>query len=120
MNYAGKTLNEDDLDDLGIDTDKISPEDINPYQDESDLERIGEVMGVSRFEGAKAVGEVEIEVSSDKTRVFEGMVFGTTPNAQGDYYEFRVDADGDGEITPDSDAFVTPEAGETTVRRYCS
>lgn len=110
--YAGKELTEEDLDDLGVDYD---PDKINEYMKDQHLDELGKLVGVTRDQGQKATGKVTFETTSDDTRIYEGVSVGTTPDADGEFLEFLVDADGDGKIEPNSNEYVTPSQGNTTV-----
>lgn len=110
--YAGKELTQDDMESLGIEYD---PDEINEYMDSQHLDELAKLVGESRFEGQKAKGKVTFQVSGDSVQIFEGVTIGTTPDANGEFLSFQVDANGDGEINEDSDASVSPDPGETEV-----
>ena len=110
--YAGKELTEDDMEALGI---EYEPDEINEYMDSQHLDELAKLVGESRFEGQKAKGKVTFQVSGDNVQIFEGVTIGTTPDANGEFLSFRVDADGDGEIDEESDASVSPDPGESEV-----
>jgi hypothetical protein len=114
VRYAGKeNLTETDLNRLGV-TD-IDPDDVNQYMDSQQLDELGKIMGVLRDDGQRATGVVTVQTASDQTRVPEGMEVATQPDFQGNYRSFSVDANSDGEIDEDSNDYVTPSAGNTTV-----
>ena len=91
------------------------PDEINEIMDTQHLDELAKLVGESRFEGQKAKGKVTFQVSGDNVQIFEGVTIGTTPDANGEFLSFRVDADGDGEIDEESDASVSPDPGESEV-----
>jgi len=114
VDYAGKDLTEDDLDELGVDN--IDPERINKYMHDSQLDRLAQNVSVTRDSGTKATGQASIQTSSDTIAIPEGFNVSTTPDPQtNESLTFYVDADGDGIIDQDSTATVTPADGTTEV-----
>lgn len=114
VDYAGKDdLDKTDLERLGLDTSSISPSDINPRMDDSQLENLAPIVGVTRDPGQKATGQVTVFTATDNTRVPEGMEVATQPDVDGNYKSYFVDADSDGEIG--NSGYVTPSAGSTKV-----
>jgi len=111
-NYAGKQLDQGDLEDLGIGY--LDPADLNTYQDPSHLDQLGVLVGATRSPGRTATAQLEIQTADDSVTIEEGTAFSTDP-ATGEQLDFLVDADGDGTIDPDSTATVAPDAGETSV-----
>jgi len=110
--FAGKQLDQQDLEDLEIGY--LDPAELNEFQDPRQLDRLGKLVGATRSPGSKATGTLEITTSNDNIQIPEGTSFTTDP-VSGRQLEFRVDADGDGTITPDNGAFVSPNPGSTTV-----
>jgi len=85
-NYVGKTLTEDDLDELDIDG--ATAEEINEYVEDEHLDEFAQAFGVTRDPGTKAVGEVEVTTSEAAT-IPEGVEFGTEPDADtGEFLSF--------------------------------
>ncbi len=113
VDYAGKTLTEEDLETLGIEG--VDPDEINQYMDDQQLDNLAANMSVERDPGARATGQVVIQTSDDSVQIPEGYEFGTQADNDDEHLIFQVDADGDGEITEDSDAYVQPASGETQV-----
>jgi len=113
VDYAGKELTEEDLETLGIDG--VDPEEINQYMHDEQLDLLAANWSVERDPGSKATGQAVIQTSDDTTRIPEGYEIGTEKDLDGNYLSFQVDADGDGEISDDSDAYVQPESGSTEV-----
>jgi len=108
--YAGRELEREDLEKLGVDYD---PDKINEYMKDEHLNQIGVLVGEERFEGQKATGKVTFQTSGDTVRIYEGTVVGTQPDADGNFQSFEVDANSDGEIS--GDQYVTPSSGATQV-----
>jgi hypothetical protein len=114
VDYAGNS--ELDLTDFGqLGVDGATPDEVNPFMEDSHLDELGKVVGVTRDPGEPAVGYVTIQTATDDTRVYEGLEVATQPDADGEYFSYFVDIDEDGEIDPGSE-FVTPDAGETSVQ----
>lgn len=114
VRYAGKTdIDRSDLRELGVRN--VDPEDIRPYIDESDLDELGRLVGVSRDEGSKSRGQVTFTTTNDTVKIYEGDLVATERKVDGERLVFGVDADGDGEIGDNSDNFVTPDSGSTTI-----
>lgn len=113
VEYAGAELTDEDLNRLGIEN--VEPEEINRYQSDEHLENLAMNFSVTRDPGKRATGEVTISVSDDSIEIEEGFRVATPPDRSGNTRVFRVDADGDGEIDPDSDATVSAGPNEESV-----
>lgn len=114
VDYAGKdTFNQDELDRLGVNG--VDPAELNEHMDDQQLDEVAKLVGVERDPGQKATGQVTFDVSTDTVEIPEGYEVGTEPDDSGNYLSYLVDADGDGEITEDSDATVSPDGGASTV-----
>ena len=111
--YAGKELTEVDLNRLGVSG--IDPEEINEYMEDSQLDELGKLVGVTRNPGTAATGTVTIQTSADVTEVSEGFPVATEPGPGGDRKTYFVDANDDGVIDQNSTATVSPDDGETAV-----
>lgn len=111
--YAGGPIEEDQLESLNVDVDDI--DELNEFMTDRQLDELGKLVGVSRFEGEKATGKVQITTANDSVEIPEGTTFGTQPDSDGNFLTFQVDADGDGEIEPSSNATVSPSSSSTTV-----
>lgn len=112
--YAGKELTQNDLDELGITG--VSPEEINPYMDPEQLDRLADNYNIEREEGTRASGTVVVEVSDDSVTVEEGFLFGTQPDSGGEYNAYEVIiSDQEDESDDDEDPYVTPDPDEDTV-----
>lgn len=110
--YAGKELTQDDMEAIGVDYDADK---INQYMQDHHLDELAKLVGESRFEGQRATGEVTFQVSGDSVQIFEGVTVGTSPDSNGEFLSFQVDADADGEINQQSAASVSPDSGESEV-----
>lgn len=113
VDYAGKTLTQEDLNDLGISG--VAPGRINEYMADEDLDLLAQNFGVTRDPGELARGTVEITVLDDTVEIEEGTVVSTSLRGGDDQLDFFLDVDGDGEITTNPPATTTAPAGETTV-----
>ena len=113
VDYAGKTLTQDDLDDLGISG--VAPGRINEYMADEDLDLLAQNFGVTRDTGERARGTVEITVLDDTVELEEGTAVSTSLRGGDDQLDFFLDVDGDGEITTNPPATTSAPAGETTV-----
>lgn len=99
--YAGGPITQADLEELGIAD--VDPEEVNKYMDDSDLDQLATLMGLTRSEGTKAMGTVTFACSDDTVEVPEGAEVGTEPDADGNYYSYFTTESG------------SPASGETTV-----
>ena len=89
IDYAGKDLTEDDLEDLGIEG-LVDPEQLNELMKDEYLDEYVKIVGVSRFEGTRAIGEVTIQTQSEGTNIPEGTVFTTDLDENGDVLKFET------------------------------
>jgi uncharacterized phage protein gp47/JayE len=103
IDYAGKTITEEDLADLGLDADRVDLDLLNEFQSDDDLDELAKRNGVFRDPGSFATGTVTFTTSSDSATIHEGTVVGTQPDGDGDYLAFETTET------------VTPAEGETTV-----
>jgi len=89
IEYAGGPVTEDDLNQLGIDN--VSPEEINPYLYDQQLERLVDVVGISRNEGDRATGFIDITTTvNSPVSIPQGTVVTTSPDSSGETLEFRT------------------------------
>ena len=100
VDYAGKEITEDDLEDLGLDPSKVDLELLNSYQEDQDLDELAVRNSVVRDPGSFATGTVTFQVTSDTARIPEGTVVTTDPDADGDAIRFQTTE----EVTPASNA----------------
>jgi hypothetical protein len=90
IDYSGKQLTQDDLDDLDID-DSVDPEEINQYMQESHLDEYVKAFGISRFEGSRAIGSVDIQTQSPGViTIPSGTIVTTAPDSDGNTLRFEV------------------------------
>lgn len=99
--YAGGPITQDDLDALGITT--VTPDEINPYMEDADLDQVGLIAGVERAPGTKATGDVEFTVANDAVTIPANTEVSTQPDSDGNYLSYFTNDD------------VTPLSGQTTV-----
>ena len=112
VDYAGNSnLDQTDLERLGVS--EIDPEEINQHMEDEQLDFLAPIVGISRDMGSRATGQITIETATDQTEIPENMIVATQPDTEGNYLQFAVDANSDGEI--DGTHTVTPDAGNTEV-----
>jgi len=66
VDYAGGDVTEDDLRDLGIE-DSVSPEELNQYLDDIDLNNLVNIVNIERDEGSKSVATKEVTENEEHT-----------------------------------------------------
>lgn len=104
IKYAGKTLTEQDLDDLGLDTDRVDLELLNSFQEDDDLDALAARNGISRDPGSFATGDVTFQLTNDSAVIPEGTRVTTPPDGDGDVVAFETTSEvaasaGDTELT---------------------
>lgn len=114
VDYAGKTLTQNDLDNLGVEN--VDPSEINPYMRDEQLDLLAANSSLNRTPGTKARGTVEFQTVDDSATIEDGFTIGTNTEVDGTFQRYYVDAEGDGEITPDSTATVSPNSGQSTLQ----
>lgn len=87
VEYSGKTLTEEDLNDLNIDG--ATAIELNEYMEPEHLEQLAKGFGVTRDLGSRAIGDLEI-TTSQATSFPAGRQFGTQPDATGDFIRFET------------------------------
>lgn len=113
VEYAGKDLTERDLDNLDVET--VTPAEVNAYMQREHLDLLARNFGQQRGTGSRATTVLEFDVATDAVEIEEGTVVSNSLQSSEDQVDFIVDADGDGQITTDPAATVSPAVGETTV-----
>lgn len=103
IDYAGKTITENDLENLGVNTSFVDLELLNSYIEESDLDELVKRNGVTRDPGSFATGEVTFTTTNESVTIPEGIEVGTDPDATGNFLQF---------VTDES---ASPDAGGTSV-----
>jgi len=88
IDYAGKEITEQDLDDLGVDAERVDLELLNSYIESSDLDALAKRYSTFRDPGTFATGTVTFETSADEVLIPNGTVVGTQPDADGEYLAF--------------------------------
>ena len=89
IDYTGKDLTEDDLEDLGIEG-LVEPEQLNEFMEDEYLDEYIKIVGITRFEGTEALGEVTIRTQSEGTNIPEGTVFTTEFDENGEVLKFET------------------------------
>lgn len=92
IDYSGGPITEDDLDELGV-ADSIDVDEVNEFISEDQLDKLVEIVGVDRFEGAAATGTVTIDTQSEATTIPEGTILTTIPDEDGNVLRFETTAD---------------------------
>lgn len=87
VDYVGKELTEEDLNDLDITGATV--EELNEYQEDEHLDEFAKAFGVTRDSGSKATGEVEVTTNAAIT-IPRDTEFGTTPDSDGDFFRFEI------------------------------
>jgi len=107
VDYAGGPITEDDLERLGIE-DSVTPEELESFTDDENLEELVKIVGVERDEGSPASGTVDIEtdVSRDVT-ITEGIEVATEPDLNGASLTYEV-------TYGDDESPVESPSGQTT------
>lgn len=88
VEYAGGPVTQEQLDALGIDD--VSPEEVNQYLADDDLDKLVEIVGVDRDQGQQAVGEVTFTTVSSYTNIPSGTAVATQPDSSGDFFEYQT------------------------------
>jgi len=89
IDYTGKDLTEDDLEDLGIEG-LVEPEQLNEFMEDEYLDEYIKIVGITRFEGTEALGEVTIRTQSEGTNIPKGTVFTTEFDENGEVLKFET------------------------------
>jgi hypothetical protein len=90
IDYAGKTITEEDLEDLGLDPAKVGLGLLNDFQSDDDLDELAKRNSVFRDPGSFATGTVTFSTKTSKVTIPKGTVVGTQPDADGDYLAFET------------------------------
>jgi hypothetical protein len=88
IDYAGKEITEQDLDDLGVDPERVDLDLLNSFIESSDLDALAKRYSTIRDPGTFATGTVTFQTSADEVRIPNGTVVGTQPDADGEYLAF--------------------------------
>lgn len=112
VDYAGGPIRQEDLDALGIDG--VTPDEVNEYMNDQDLDELVNIVGVERSPGQRAEGQVTFTTVSSFTEIPEGTSVATQPDSTGDFLEYETTetvetASGDTEVTANIEAI---EVGE--------
>lgn len=89
IDYAGKEITEEDLDELGLETD-VTPAEINEFMEERYLDELVSGLGITRLPGSRATGEVDISTQSGATSIPEGTIVTTEPDQDGNTLDFET------------------------------
>lgn len=89
IDYTGKELNEDDIEDLGLEG-QVTAEQLNKFMKDEYLDEYVKIVGLTRFDGTAATGTVTIQTQSEDTLIPEGTIVATPPNADGVSFQFKT------------------------------
>jgi len=87
VEYSGKSLSQEDLDELGIDG--AEPFELNEFMEPEHLDQLASAFGVERDSGNKAIGELQVS-TTQATQIPEGREFGTQPDSTGSFTRFET------------------------------
>jgi len=90
LEYSGKTLTQKDLEDLGLDTERVDLDLLNSFQEDSDLDALAARNGISRDPGSFATGDVTFQITSDAAVIPAGTRVTTPPDGSGDIIAFET------------------------------
>lgn len=100
VDYAGlgtdesePRLDEDDLENLGLDPSTVDIDLLYEYMEASDLDEFAKRNGVSRDPGNYATGTVTFEVTTDQTTIPAGTLVTTPPDSDGETTDFETTED---------------------------
>jgi len=116
VNFAGKTLSEEDLESLNVDASKVNLELLNSFQTDSDLDAVAARNGISRDPGSFASGSVTFQITSDAAVIPEETEVTTDPVGDDDPIRFATTAEvaadsGDTQLTAPIEAVERGRAG---------
>jgi uncharacterized phage protein gp47/JayE len=90
IQFAGKTITEDDLRELNINPDPVDLNLLNSFQSDDDLDLLVRRNGISRDPGSFATGEVVFELTADTAVIGSGVPITTAPDNSGDVQRFET------------------------------
>lgn len=93
IDYAGGPITDEDLRRLGV-ADSVSPEAVNEYMSDEDLDDLVALVGVERDEGTRSTGFVDLFTDQDsRVEIPTDMKLSTEPDSSGSVLTFTVDSD---------------------------
>jgi len=90
IDYTGGPVTQRQLERLGFDEDRVTAEEVNDIMHDEYLDEYVKIVGINRFDGARATGTVDIETQSGNTTIEEGTLVSTTPNEDGQTLTFET------------------------------
>jgi len=112
VDYVGKTITPDDVDDLGIDG--ATADELNAFIDETDLDEFAKVFGVARDSAVASTGTVTFTTNTGIT-IPQGTSVGTQPDSDGDFIEYEtveaVSIESSGTVDAQIQATITGSSG---------
>lgn len=102
IDYVGGPVEDRDLEELGISN--VSTDEVNEYMNDEYLDEFVKIVGITRFEPTKSVGEVDIRTQLAETDIPEGTVVTTSTETTGgakrfETTRFEISEEGDSSIT---------------------
>lgn len=101
VEYSGGPVTQEDIDALGVDN--VTPEELNEFMSDEDLDELVKIVGVERDPGQPATGTVTFETVSSFTQIPAGTSVGTQPDGSGNFFEYTTNE------------YVESASGETEV-----
>lgn len=102
VDYAGGPITEEDLEALDV-ADTLDVEEVEEFLDDTHVDELVKLVGVTRDMGARATGDVTFTTQSSVTNIPAGTEVGTEPDSTGDFNQYETTED------------VQTESGITTV-----
>jgi len=114
IDYAGGPITEEDIARLGLE-DSVTPEELNEYMVDEDLDELVAILGVARGGGTRATGEVDITTESGETTIPAGTIVTTETDSRGDIKQFQTTET----VTTSSGSTVVTNGTATAICRCC-
>lgn len=89
IEYVGGPVSQTDLDQLGV-GDQVSADEVNQYMKDEYLDEYVKIVGLKRFEGSRATGEVTIQTQPELTPIPAGTTVTTAVDPSGDTIDFET------------------------------
>jgi uncharacterized phage protein gp47/JayE len=116
LEFAGKDIDRDDLEALGLDPSVVDLELLNSFQEDSDLAAIAARNGLTRDPGSFAEGDVVFQLTDDAAVIPSGTTVTTAPVGDAEVIVFETTTDaaaspGDTQLTVPVEAVTRGEDG---------
>lgn len=90
IRFAGKTITESHLQDLGVDPNRVNIQLLNSFQEDSDLDAVAARNGITRDPGSFATGDVVFQLTSDAAVIPAGTAVTTDPVGDAEPVRFET------------------------------